>query len=407
MTTTTAFDIADAQAIEELYPMLARLRENQPVAWSEQLRGWVVTRYIDVAAALRNPALSSSRVDVILGAQLGAAATSLTPDYQRITRTQMLFRDGAEHHRLRVLGNRGFTPSMLEHARPLIENVVDGLITRAIDAGKMDIIADLSQPLPAMVIADLFAIPTVDRARFQAWADDVITLTGFSQGDPHGEAQRANSGMRSLEQYFLDLLEARRTRPGNDLISLMLAGEADGRLSAAEVCSQCILILVAGHVTTIDQLANAIHALLTHRQQWEMLCQDSTLAARAVEEAMRFDSAVSFIQRKAIEPTRIGDQEIGVGQAIWLCPAAANRDPTVFENPDRFDITRTGPGHLSFGAGPHVCLGAGLARRELEIALSTLSRRLPHLRFDERNPPARRCNSLVFRGFRTFPVLLK
>lgn len=404
MSTAAPFDISDAKAVEELYPMLAELRAKHPVAWSNPLQGWVVTRYADVSAALRNPALSSARVDVILGSQLGEARANLTADYERITRTQMLFRDGADHHRLRVLGNRGFTPSMLSHAFPLIQGVIDGLLDHALAAEHLDIVADFSQPLPARVIAELFHIPTEDREQFQAWADDVIALTGFSQGDPVGEAHRANAGMRSLEQYFLRLLVARREQPGQDIISLMLAGEADGRLSPEEVCSQCILILVAGHVTTIDQLANAVHALLAHREQWELLCREPSLAGSAVEEAMRFDSSVSFIQRKAIEPTRIGEQEIRAGDAIWLCPAAANRDPSVFDEPDRFDISRNGASHLSFGAGPHICLGAGLARRELEVALAALSRRLPSLRLDEHQPPQRRCASLVFRGFHRLPV---
>jgi cytochrome P450 PksS len=401
---TATTDFADPQAIEELYPMLAELRDKHPVAWSDRLQGWIVTRYADVLAALRNPALSSNRVDVILNSQLGATRGATTADYERITRTQMLFRDGMEHHRLRVLGNQGFTPSMLAHALPMLQTVIDVLIDEFAQKQQADIVADFSQPLPAKVIAELFDIPAADREQFQAWADGVIALTGFSQGDPEGEAQRANEGMRSLEQYFLQLLPKRREHPGHDLMSLMLSGESEGRLTAEEVCSQCILILVAGHVTTIDQLANAVYALLVHREQWELLCQDSALAAAAVEEAMRFDSAVSFIQRRVNQPTQIGQQEVRPGEAVWICPAAANRDPAVFAEPDRFDIQRESAGHMSFGAGPHICLGAGLARKELEIALATLSRRLPRLRLDQQHPPTRRCASLIFRGFKTFPV---
>lgn len=393
----------DRQSLEDLYPMLAELRSQTPVAWCEQLHGWIVTRYHDVAAALRNPALSSQRVGVILRSQVGGAS-SLTSDYERITRTQMLFRDGEEHHRLRILGNRGFTPSMLERSRPLIQKVVDGLLGRVQANGGMDIVADFSQPLPALVIAELFQIPEEDREKFQKWADDVVTLTGFSQGDPTGEARRANEGMRSLEQYFLDLLEIRRLHPSDDLMSLLLAGQAEGRLTAEEVCSQCILMLVAGHVTTIDQLANAVHALLQHPDQWQRFRNDPNLAAGVVEESLRFDSSVIFVHRKATTPTSIGEQSIAAEEAVWLCPAAANRDPDVFPECNRFDISRSGPQHLAFGAGPHVCLGAGLARRELEIALTTLCRRLPSLHLGP-NPPRRRCSSLVFRGFEALPVL--
>lgn len=405
MRTPAPVDFSDVSAVETLHPLLAQLQTHDPVAWSDQLNGWIITRYEDVAAALRNPALSSQRVEVMVRSQVRNGGPSPAPDYERITRTQMLFRDGAEHHRLRVLGNRGFTPTSLERARPLIQKVVDGLIDRVAAHGEMDLVRDFSQPLPALVIAELFGIPEADRAQFQAWGDDVALLTGFSQGDPQREAHSANEAMRSLEAYFLNLLQLRGKQTGDDLMSLLVAGQAEGRLTAEEVCSQCILILVAGHITTIDQLANSVYALLTHRDQWEHLCRDPSRAAGAVEETLRFDPSVVFIHRKAVIELEIGGQTIHAGEAIWLSPAAANRDPAVFADPDRFDIERSFPHghHLSFGAGPHVCLGAGLARRELEIALATLARRLPKLRL--RDPsPRRRCASLVFRGFHTLPV---
>lgn len=403
MSTSPTVDFTDPQAVELLYPTLKLLQSHQPVAWLDQLQGWVITRYADVAAALRNPALSSRRVDVMAQAQFGSNAAQLLPDYERITRVQMLFCDADQHHRLRVLGNRGFTPSMLQRAVPLIEAVVDDLLDRAVMEGHMDVVADFSQPLPSRVIAELFAIPAADQTWFQQRADDILAFTGFSQGNPLNEARQANEGMRELEDYFLHLLRKRSAALGNDLMSLLLAGQAEGRLSAEEVCAQCILILVAGHVTTIDQLANMVFALLTHRRQWDTLCRQPSLVASAVEESLRYDPAVTFIQRLVVAPTNIGGRDLPVGTGVWLSPAAANRDPSVFANPEQFDIQRSGLSHLSFGAGPHVCLGAGLARRELQIALHALVKRFPRLRLSSAGAQ-RRCGNLVFRGFRKLPV---
>jgi cytochrome P450 len=396
-------DFTDVHAVTELYPMLARLREADPVHWAPQLNAWVVTRYADVASALRDPALSSQRMDLIVRYQLRNHDPAIAKDFERIGLQHMLFRDGAEHHRLRVLGNRGFTPSMLDRARPMVQRVVDGLLDRVQPARHMDLVGDFAQPLPALAIAELFGIPAQDRQKFQEWSDAGATLFGGNLIDPAAQAKAANDGSVELERYFLALIEERRKHPGHDLLSLLLAGQAEGRLSAEEVCAQCTLILIAGHVTTIDQMSNGVHAFLRNPEQWRMLRGDPTRIAAAVEEVLRFDTAVPFTHRIAKAETKIGDRTITPGQVVYLGLAAANHDPAVFAHPDRFDISRSSNNHLSFATGPHVCLGANLARRELEIGLTTIARRMPNLRAGTESP-RRRCENIVFRGFYNLPV---
>ena len=267
----------------------------------------------------------------------------------------------------------------------------------------MDAIADFAQPLPAVVIAELFGIPVADREKFQKWSDDVAKFFGGTHGDPATDARAANDSSLALEEYFLALIEKRRAAPGHDLVSLLVAGQADGKLSAEEVSGQCILILAAGHVTTIDLTGNAINAFLDHPDEWRALVTNPTRVSGAVEEALRYDTAVPFTHRIAVAETRIGDKTIAPGQVVYVGMAAANRDPAVFTDPDVFDIGRVNNNHVSFAVGPHVCLGASLARRELEIGLATLARRLPNLRRGSA-PPRRRCDSLVFRGFHTLPI---
>lgn len=381
------------------------MRQEDPVHWSEALHAWVLTRYEDVAQAFRDPRLSNQRMDLLVRFQLRDSDPTLARDFERVGNQQMLFKDGAEHHRLRVLGNRGFVPSMLERSRPMIQQVVDELLSKVQGAGRMDVAADLAQPLPALVIADMFGIPAGDRHLFQEWSDAAARFFGGLLDDPAEDARAANAAMVSLERYFLALLEERRKGPGDDLMSLLLAGQAEGKLSAEEVCSQCILFLVAGHVTTIDQMSNAVSAFLTHPDQTQRLRDDPSLIHSAVEEVLRYDGAVPVIHRIAAADLDVGGRTIRQGQVVYLSIAAANRDPAVFPDPDRFDIARADNRHVAFATGPHVCLGAGLARRELEIGLLTLFRRLPNLRRDEAKTPRRRCESLVFRGFHSLPVV--
>jgi cytochrome P450 PksS len=205
----------------------------------------------------------------------------------------------------------------------------------------------------------------------------------------------------NLEHYFLRLIEDRRQTPGGDLLSLLIRGEEEGRMTSEELSSQCQMLLVGGHLTLIDQLCNAVHALLIHPAQLEKLRTNPSLIGSAIEEVLRYDPPVSFVHRVAAEDLELGGVEIRKGDRVLLCLAAANRDAEAFADPDTFDIRRASNRHLSFGSGPHACAGGGLARKELEVALLTLFSRLPRLALDSEDPPRRRSGSLMFRGFRS------
>jgi cytochrome P450 PksS len=318
----------------------------------------------------------------------------------------MLFQDGADHHRLRTLGNHAFTPSALDRFRPVVQEVVDSLLDKVQNRSEFDVARDLSQPLPAVVIARMFDIPAADRDQFQEWADAAATFFGGIIGDPAASARAANSASLNLERYFHDLLAERRLHPGEDLMSLLIRGQDEGRLSADEVCCQCIMLLTGGHVTTIDQFSNAVYALLANPGELAKLRADPGLIKSAVEETLRYDGAVGLARRLAAEDVAIRGRTIRRGDLVFLSVAAANRDPAVFPDPDRFDISRTNNRHIGFGAGPHICIGQGLARRELEIGIGGLVRRFPHLRLAESSTPRRRCDTLVFRGFHELPVAI-
>jgi pimeloyl-[acyl-carrier protein] synthase len=390
--------------LEDPYPTYRLMRQQDPVYWSPMLRHWVLTGYDDVLAAARNPALSSGGAESAVRAQLRGKDPAVAADYIRIQGNMMLTSDGAEHQRRRIVGNHAFITSSVGHWQAVIERVTDELLDAVLPDGRMDLIADLARPLPTIIIAELFGIPAEDRAMFHSWSMTAARFFGGAVGDPEKAARAANDANLRQERYFLGLMEQRRRKPGNDLMSLLVEGQAHGRLTAEEVCAQCILMVAAGHITTMDQLGNTVLALLKSPTQWARLCENPRLARSAVEEGLRFDGGVQFLQRVAHEYLRVHGQTIRKGDHLYLSLGAANRDPKMFSDPDRFQLCRTDNRHLAFGTGPHYCLGATLARRELEVALQRLAQRIPRLRFDEGRPIRRRMDSLVFRGLDSLPV---
>ena len=399
------FDLMSPEAMRDPHPILHRMRREDPVHWAEALHVWILTRYEDVTSALREPRLSAQRADRVALQGRRGGDPAVMKDFVRVMRDMMMMKDGAEHTRLRRLGNRGFTTATLDSLRPTIQRITDDLLDRVEPTGRMDIIQDLSALLPSTLIAEMFRVPEEDRPNLQQWSEDIMHFVSVSLGDVEAIARAANEAIVQLERYFLGMLEDRRKHPGNDLLSLFIGEQEEGRLSSEEICAQCILVISAGHVTTIDQLGTTVFNLLTNPGELEKLRAAPELLSSAAEEALRYDCAIPFINRITAEDMEIGGKLIPRGQMLFLGVAAANRDPAVFTDPDRFDITRTGNRHIAFIQGPHMCLGAGLARRELEIGLRTLLRRMPKLRLDPDNAPARRTENLAFRGFYRLPVL--
>ncbi len=244
------YPLTDPAFLEDPYPVYRRMRQQDPVYWSDALGHWVLTRYDDVLAAAaacnqRRLASKLPRTEVFVRAQLRGSDPALVADFTRSITGMMVVKDGPEHHRLRVLGNHAFTPSALGRWQAVIERVVDDLLDAALPRGRMDLIDELARPLPAIVIADLFGIPPEDRDMFHHWSMASARFFGGAVGDAEQAAHAANEAVRQLERYFRDLLQERQRQPGDDLMSLLLQGQAESRLTAEEVTSQCILLLNA------------------------------------------------------------------------------------------------------------------------------------------------------------------
>jgi cytochrome P450 len=398
-------ELASPAALADPHPVFHRMRREDPVHHSRTLGAWLVTRYNDVLRALRDPRLSSDRIPSILDAQVAAGDRVRVRDFERTRRAMMVNTDGPAHRRLRRLVNPAFTAEAVDAARSMIQAAVDRLLDRAGASTRLDIVSDFTEPLPTLVICELLGIPAPDRPSLRRWSDHAAKLLGATHGASSSQASAANEAVLHLERYFLRLIAERRRRPGDDLLSLLIRGEAEGQMTAEELSAQCQMLLVGGHLTLIDQLANASYALLSHAEQLWKLRHDPALIGSALEEVLRYDPPLTFVHRVAVADQELSGARIAKGERVLLALAAANRDPEVFPDPDTFDIGRAGARHLSLGSGPHACMGGGLARLELEAALLTLCRRLPRLALDPENPPRRRPGSLMFRGFQTLPVL--
>ena len=393
-------EMATPEFHQDPYPLYERMRRKHPVYRSSE-GIWYLTRYADVDAALRDPRLSKdyARMWRWHAQRTGSDDPGRLRD--RFGRS-MLHADPPEHTRLRKLANTAFTARRIEGLRPRIEAIVDNLLDAAIAAGSaMDLIATLAYPLPVTVICELFGVPTSDRHHVRAWSRQLVNQTKVV---PAPDAlQCIEQAADEFEEYLRELIERRRTEPVNDILSVLVAvADSSDQFTENELISTCYLLLVAGHETTVNMIGNGTLALLRHPDQLRRLQQDPTLIRSAVDELLRYDSPVQKVTRIVVGQLEVGGQILSDGEFVSPVLAAGNRDPDYFPDPDRLDLGRANNRHLSFGNGPHFCLGASLARLESEIAISALTRRLPALRLATETITWR--PKPAFRGLETLPV---
>jgi cytochrome P450 len=381
-------------------PAYRRLRETEPIRRNRFQGTWVLSRYEDVAAVLRDPRFSTDRTR-LLPFRLMRRSSRRHPDFVSLLDRNLLMLDGEEHRRVRSLVSKAFTPRRIEALRPRVEAIVDELLDAAAAKGEMELIHDLAHPLPVVVIAELLGVPLEDRERFRGWSNDVVEILDLMSG--RDGLRPAWRGAEGLAGTFRALLAERRRAPKDDLLSAMLAAEENGAvLGEADVLALCALLLAAGHETTTNLIGNAVLALLRHPGERKRLQDDPSLMPSAVEEFLRFDSPVQVTDRVITEDLDFRGRRFRRGQLAVCLIGAANHDPARFPDPDRLDVGRGDRGHLAFGLGPHVCLGAPLARLEAEVALAGLLRRFPHFT-GPTEPPGRRA-SVVLRGPTALPL---
>jgi cytochrome P450 len=363
------------------YPIYGQFRELGPIELPDA-NLTVFSSFQDCDDVLRHPSSASDRLKSTIAQREIAAGEEPRP----FGTPAFLFLDPPDHTRLRKLVSKAFAPKVIKALEPDITTLVDSLLDRIAERGRFDVIDDLAYPLPVAVICRLLGVPIEDEPKF-SWAsallaqslDPFITITGEL---PEGIEERMQAGLW-LREYLRDLINRRRGNPGEDLMSALIQVEESGdQLTEDEIISTCNLLLIAGHETTVNLIANAMLAMLRHPTQWAALGADPRRASGVVEETLRYDPPVQLLGRIAAEDMTIGETTVPKGDTMLLLVAAAQRDPAANERPDEFDPDRKTFRHLAFGHGPHFCLGAPLARLEATVTLVAVARRFPRAHLD-------------------------
>jgi cytochrome P450 len=401
--TTVVPQQLDDEFLQNPHVFNHRLRTEgpvRPVVLPRGLKVWLVTRYADVRAALADPRLrkDSRRIDDLFDMH----STKPEPAFRGGDALfgHMLNSDPPDHERLRRLVNKAFTARRIEQLRPRIEEITDGLLTAIGPTADVDLLDVFAFPLPITVICELLGVPTKDRDDFRAWSNALI-----SGGIPTAEIQAAAVAMAG---YLSDLIAAKRAEPGADMMSaLVRAHDADDRLAHDELVAMAFLLLIAGHETTVNLIANGVLALIANPDQLAALRADRGLVPGAIEEFLRFESPVKNATfRYTTEPTELGGVMVPGRELVVLSLGSANRDPDRYPDPDQLDIERDAGGHMAFGHGIHYCLGAPLARLEAEIAFNRLLDTYDRIELAVPFEDLRWRPGMLIRGLERFPVHL-
>lgn len=396
--------LVSPEFISNPYPVLAQLRTEAPVYWSDSIGGWILTRYDDIIASFKDIEHFSNEN------RLGKAIDYLPPDrrvnfraFENHYATKgLLHSDPPDHTRMRSLLNREFNPAVVQEMRPRIQSLVDELLDAVGDHGQMDVIPALAEALPVAVIASILGIPQADRHLFKKWTDSILGFQGVNKPS-EAELARAQDALVEVRKYLVNIIAERRRNPTGDLLGRLVAAVSNpNSMTEAELINTCVTLFTAGHETTLSLISNTIYTLLAHPAELETLRKNPSLLPQAIEESLRFESPIARQTRLIKSPVDFGGKRLEQGQIVFQMLNAANRDPAYFEQPDSFNIRREKNKHIAFGYGTHFCLGAVLARAEAAIAIGSVLQRFSELRLIDASPdwdPTKR-NSRVLRSLR-------
>jgi len=397
-------ELTDPAVVADPYPAFAGARAAAPVQWHEGLGLWLAFTHAECNAALRDRRLGRIWADEAPAERFGS--------FNLIHRNAILEMEPPDHTRLRRLISTAFARGHVERLRPwvqdLADSLVDGLVERSEGSTPVDVLGGMAEQLPVAVIAELLGVPAADRPLLRPWSNAIVKMYEYGR-----TAQVEDDAERSAAEfvaYLRELAAQRRRMPSDDLLSHLVTvrdsspeGGGSDRLTEDELVTTCILLLNAGHEATVNVSGNGLLALLEHPAELARLRADPSLLPTAIEELMRYDSPLQLFERTAIADVEVGGVTVARGQKIGALLGSANRDPAVFADPDTLDVGRTDNPHITFGAGVHFCIGAPLARVELQASFGALLSRTSRL---ELGTPVRRRPEFVIRGLRELPVVL-
>jgi pimeloyl-[acyl-carrier protein] synthase len=386
--------------LQDPYPLFEKYRAIGPIAWSSRGNQWLVTGLEEANQIVRDNRFGKN---MSLWENPNLITRMLFKFLRARSAGNLLFQDPPEHTRLRGLMQTAFLPGTIHAMQTHIQEITDRLLAKIKPGDQGDLLTQLAFPLPVTVIAELLGIPAADRDQFKHWSK---LVTGSLQGKvcPF-KAMKSFRASRELRAYLHNVIKNKRKEPGNDLLTTLsqIQTKEDGRLSEKELLANSMLVLIAGHETTVNLISNGMYHLLKNKEQHELLKQNPQLLEAAVEEFLRLDPPVQIVRRIAYSDITVGGTTIKSGQAVTMLIGACNRDPRVFAHPERMDIQREKFKHFSFGAGIHFCLGSELARNEARIAVATLLRKYPDMRLQEDQMSYR--SPFALRGLDRLPVV--
>jgi len=382
-TVATRFDPSDPAFVADPYEIYAELRRDAPVLYHEETDHWLVSRHEDVNALLRDRRFGRTYLHVASHGEMGRPEDPPALEaFWHLIRHGILDMEPPDHTRVRRLVSKAFTPRMVESLRPAVERKTAELVDAVRGAGEFDLITAIAEPLPVWVIAELLGIPESDRHHLRPWSADICRMYELH---PSEEDMRISSrASTEFSEYLRALSRERRERRTGDLIGELAAVVDEGdRLTEDELIGTCVLLLNAGHEATVNVTGNGWWALFRNPDELARLRADRSLVPSAIEELMRYDTPLQLFERWVLEDVEVHGRRIPRGAELGLIFGSANRDPSVFPDPDRLDLSRSPNPHMTFGAGIHFCLGAPLARLELATSFSTVLDRMPGLELVE------------------------
>lgn len=383
-------DLSAPDFVRDPYPVLAELRATGPVLWHEPMGGWLATTHDSVSQVLRNRTFGRLWEDW--------EPTAEMEPFNALHRNQMMENEPPTHTRLRRLVAGAFGRGHVERMRPRIEALAADMVDAL--GERFDVLGDYAEPMPVFVIADLLGVPREDHVRLRDWSQAIVHMYEPNVGADTKQA--AIEASTAFSDYVRDVVEQRRSAPGVDLISDLIAARDEGsKLSDDELVASVVLLLNAGHEASVNVFGNGIHALLQHPDQLARITSGEVPVEVALEELVRYDAALQLFERTATADVEVSGQLIRAGEKIACLMGSANRDADVFAHADAFDVSRDPNPHVGFGMGLHFCLGAPLARLELQISLKTLLDRFPQLRLVGEAP---RRPTWVLRGFERIDI---
>lgn len=405
-TLSTTFDPQSESFAQNPYDAYELLRRKNEPYYFDGVDGWLLSRYEDVDKAARDPgmvrSLEAFMDDEGIAEEKRKMNWHAMPNHSRFIQVSLLDSDGDVHFRLRLLVLREFSRSFVERQREMIQRFVDNLLDRLLQEKEIDFVADLACHIPGHIIGNVLGVPDEDCPQLRIWSENVVQFFDIGRTDEHKQlAERATT---EFYHYLLDLIAQREKEPKEDLVSTLIAARNAGELNETEMISTCMLILMAGHGSTIDVLGSGMHTLLRFPNEFARLRQNPEHIHTAVQEMFRFESPLPFFHRYATEEVEVQGRRYPKGTKFGLLYGSANRDPSQFPSADQFNIARTPNRHIAFGKGAHLCLGNHLSRLDMEVIFLTLMKRVKTIELLENEPRYKK--GLSVRGPSSLRVLL-